>query len=57
MTPASPRLDAELASELARRALANIAHEYPSHPQYLLRDDADVLPPRVVHPVFFGCFD
>jgi hypothetical protein len=57
MTFAAPWLDAELATELARRALANIAREYPNHPQYLLRDDADLLPPRTVHPVFFGCFD
>lgn len=57
MTEAPPRLDTELATELARRALVNIAREYPNHPQYLLRDDADLLPPRTVHPVFFGCFD
>lgn len=46
-----------LFADLAHRALANIAREYPNHPQYLLDSDADVLPPRVVHPVFFGCFD
>ncbi len=57
MTPGPPRLDPELTTELARRALTNIAREYPNHPQYLLRADADVLPPRTVHPVFFGCFD
>ena len=47
----------ELATDLARRALANIAREYPNHPQYLLGSDADLAPPRTVHPVFFGCFD
>jgi hypothetical protein len=50
-------LTCELASELARRALANIAREYPNHPQYLLESDSDLAPPRAVHPVFFGCFD
>jgi hypothetical protein len=50
-------LTADIASDLARRALANIAREYPNHPQYLLESDADALPPRIVHPVFFGCFD
>ncbi|HZF31437.1 MAG TPA: DUF2891 domain-containing protein [Gammaproteobacteria bacterium] len=45
------------ASDLARRALANIAREYPNHPQYLLNADADAVPPRVAHPCFFGCFD
>lgn len=53
----APSLDAELATDLARRALRNIAREYPNHPQYLLASAADVQPPRVVHPVFFGCFD
>jgi hypothetical protein len=46
-----------LSTELARRALANIAREYPNHPQYLLDGDADLQPPREAHPVFFGCFD
>ncbi len=50
-------LNSEAAIDLARRALTNIAREYPNHPQYLLESDADALPPRVVHPVFFGCFD
>lgn len=54
---AAPPLGVEIATELARRALANIAREYPNHPQYLLESDADVQPPRIVHPVFFGCFD
>jgi hypothetical protein len=50
-------LTPELAAEIATRALANIAREYPNHPQYLLESDAELHPPRVVHPVFFGCFD
>jgi hypothetical protein len=47
----------EVAAELARRALTNIAREYPNHPQYLLDGDSDLKPPREAHPVFFGCFD
>jgi hypothetical protein len=47
----------DVPAELARRALANIAREYPNHPQYLLDGDADLKPPREAHPVFFGCFD
>jgi hypothetical protein len=54
---AGPRLEASVAADLARRALANIAREYPNQPQYRLDSDADALPPRVVHPAFFGCFD
>jgi hypothetical protein len=34
-----------------------VAREYPNHPQYLLQSDADLKPPRDVHPAFFGCFD
>ena len=51
--PLTPKLTAEL----VRRALANIAREYPNHPQYLLASDDGLAPPRIVHPVFFGCFD
>ena len=50
-------LTSETAADLANRALTNIAREYPNHPQYLLESDADAVPPRVTHPVFFGCFD
>jgi len=49
--------NADEVADLARRALTNIAREYPNHPQYLLESDADAVPPRVAHPVFFGCFD
>jgi hypothetical protein len=46
-----------MAAELARRALANVAREYPNHPQYFLESEADIVPPSVAHPSFFGCFD
>jgi DUF2891 family protein len=49
-------LDA-VAAELARRALANIAREYPNLPHHVLVADADAVPPRELHPTFFGCFD
>jgi hypothetical protein len=51
------RIDIDIALELTRRALANVRREYPNHPQYLLRTDADAVPPRTAHPSFFGCFD
>jgi hypothetical protein len=57
MSAVAARLSVEIATDLARRALANIAREYPNHPQYLLESEADLLPPRSVHPVFYGCFD
>jgi hypothetical protein len=49
-------LDA-VAPELARRALANIAREYPNLPHHVLDSDADARTPRELHPTFFGCFD
>jgi hypothetical protein len=55
--PAGLPLTTALATELAARGLANIAREYPNHPQLALERDADLVPPRVLHPVFFGCFD
>ena len=56
---ASPSLalSEDLAADLARRALTNIAREYPNHPQYLLDSHADLAPPHRVHPIFYGCFD
>jgi hypothetical protein len=57
MTVTARLLTPELATELATRALTNIAREYPNQPQYLLDNEADLRPPRGVHPVFFGCFD
>jgi len=46
-----------MATTLAERALLNVVREYPNHPQYLLDSDADAVPPRMLHPIFFGCFD
>ena len=46
------RLDA-----LAAIALANVGTEYPFHLTHLARGDADVLPPRALHRVFFGAYD
>jgi hypothetical protein len=54
---AATALSPSHASDFARRALTNIAREYPNHPQYLLTADADAVPPRLAHPCFFGCFD
>jgi hypothetical protein len=42
---------------LAAMALAAIHREYPNHLLHLLHGDADALPPRVLHPAFYGSFD
>jgi len=52
-----PQATTEQLEHLARRALVNIAREYPNHPQLYVESEADVVAPRIAHPVFFGCFD
>jgi hypothetical protein len=51
------KLDADLAGRFARIALGHVAREYPNKPEHVLDGDADALPPRELHPVFFGSFD
>ena len=51
------KLDAQMASRFARIALGHVAREYPHKLEHALDSDADVLPPRELHPIFFGSFD
>jgi Protein of unknown function (DUF2891) len=51
------RLDADLASPMARIALGHVTKEYPHKLDHVLLGDEDALPPRVLHPIFFGSFD
>ncbi len=50
-------LDASLASNMARIALGHVAKEYPNKLDHVLSSDADALPPRMLHPIFYGSFD
>jgi hypothetical protein len=50
-------LDSAAASRMARIALGHVTREYPHKLDHVLVDDADALPPRVLHPIFFGSFD
>ena len=45
------------ADAFARMPLTYLRQEYPNHIMHLLNDDGDVLPPRALHPIFYGCFD
>lgn len=45
------------AEAFARMPLTYLRQEYPNHVMHLLNDDNDVLPPRELHPIFYGCFD
>lgn len=50
-------LDETTAARLAALALACVHREYPSLVAHVLQSDADALPPRVLTPAFYGCFD
>jgi len=51
------RFDAAAAARFANLALACVHKEYPNHLSHTLNSDADVAPPRVLTPAFYGCFD
>ena len=51
------KLDQPLASAMARIALGHVAKEYPHKLDHVLGGDSDALPPRALHPIFFGSFD
>jgi hypothetical protein len=50
-------LNAELASHVARIALGHVRKEYPHKLDHVLLGDEDALPPRALHPIFYGSFD
>jgi hypothetical protein len=50
-------LNADFASHAARIALGHVRKEYPHKRDHVMLSDADVLPPRVLHPIFYGSFD
>lgn len=51
------RLTASVASHFAELALRCVAREYPNKPDHVMNTEKDVLGPRSMHPVFYGCFD
>ena len=51
------KLDGRLAAQMAQIALGHVTKEYPHKLDHVLVSDADALPPRVLHPIFFGSFD
>lgn len=50
-------LNQELGEQFARLALGHVTKPYPYKLDQVLAGDADVLPPRVLHPIFHGSFD
>jgi hypothetical protein len=47
----------EDAEKIAKLALACIHKEYPNKISHTMNSDADVAPPRIVTPSFYGCYD
>jgi hypothetical protein len=45
------------AARLVRIVLDNVVREYPNHVMHMLNSDADALPPRDLHPAFYGSYD
>jgi len=50
-------LDATMASRMAGIALGHVTNEYPNKLDHVLLGNEDALPPRALHPIFFGSFD
>lgn len=53
----APAFDAAAAQRFADLALACVSREYPSKIAHTLESDEDAKPPRLLTPVFFGCYD
>ncbi|CAM2009970.1 DUF2891 family protein [Acanthopleuribacter pedis] len=51
------RITTEQAERFARLALDCVEREYPNKIAHVMTGDADVKPPRELHPIFYGCFD
>jgi hypothetical protein len=50
-------LDEVSAARFARLALDCVGREYPNKIAHTLGSDADVKPPRILTPAFYGCYD
>jgi hypothetical protein len=55
--PTAPMLDEAEAGRFARLTLACLHREYPNKIAHVMLSDEDALPPRVLTPAFYGCFD
>jgi Protein of unknown function (DUF2891) len=58
MVPApASSMDPAAAARFAGLALKCLHAEYPNHVSHTLDGDADALPPHLLYPAFYGCFD
>ncbi|MBT8079119.1 MAG: DUF2891 domain-containing protein [Gammaproteobacteria bacterium] len=54
---ADPAQSPEAVVRFKQMALDCVHREYPNKIAHVMNDDDDAQPPRVLHPVFYGCFD
>lgn len=50
-------LNEKIATGFAKLALKCVQKEYPNKLDHVMNDLKEVLPPSVMHPAFYGCFD
>ncbi|HWX01163.1 DUF2891 domain-containing protein [Collimonas sp.] len=50
-------LTLDQASAFAALPLRSLRHEYPNHVMHVLNSADDIVSPRAMHPVFYGCYD
>lgn len=50
-------LTRDMAARFAGIALGHVTQEYPHKLDHVLLGDGDAVPPRVLHPIFYGSFD
>lgn len=55
--PPTPNYSLSEANKLLELPLACVTKEYPNKLGQTIGSDEDLLPPRELHPVFYGCFD
>ena len=55
--PSGPALGGAAAQRFADLALSCVSREYPNKIAHTLESDEDAKPPRLLTPVFFGCYD
>jgi Protein of unknown function (DUF2891) len=53
----APAFDDAVAQRFADLALSCVSREYPNKIAHTLESDEDAKPPRLLTPVFFGCYD
>jgi len=57
LATSTPPLDPAAAARFANLALSCLHREYPNKIAHVMDSDKDALPPHILTPAFYGCFD